>query len=332
VRLPHELICPEGHRCHPRPSHVREGRWPCRTCTGNDPRQGEAAFKGRLAELDATPAWDKWRGRKEKHKVICRNGHECWPRPDRVNVGGGICRPCVYVDRMERSEAEFREALAKIGATPAWDGWRGANAVHDVICRAGHKCRVSATKVVKMGRGICITCAMKDTAAAEASYRERLADLGATPAWTEWRGTQTPHKVICPAGHECEPTPTSVQRGKGACRFCAGKAWDVFYVVANDERRTVKFGITSGDPRARLADHRRHGYRRVVLLAETVLAHAVEAETISALRQAGRRAVHGREYFPGDALDAIVQIAMSYGLEADFKAADWPAPPGLAAA
>jgi hypothetical protein len=334
VTKPNEVICPKGHRWQARVGHVREGHR-CGTCAGRSPRTGPRlggeAYRQRLAELGATPAWDEWLGRTVKHKVICRRGHECWPSPDHVRGGGGICQRCNFADRLVQSEAEFRERLALVGATPAWTEWTGANNPHAIICRNGHKGRPSLSNV-KKGTGVCAACAGKETKAAEASYRDLLAVHGATPAWDAWYGMTKPHKVICAAGHECFPWPTSVQQGRGVCRECAGKDWDLFYVVANDDKRTLKFGISSGNPRQRLTAHRKRGYRRIVLLARTPLALCIEGETISALRTAGCRAVHGREYFPLDALDEVVQVAMSYGLEAQVNLGGWPAIPGLAAA
>lgn len=67
---------------------------------------------------------------------------------------------------------------------------------------------------------------------AEAAFRARLAELGATLLEPAWLGAREPHRVRCAAGHECAPRPSSVQQGRGICLACVGRggttAWDAF--------------------------------------------------------------------------------------------------------
>ncbi|HTQ88677.1 MAG TPA: hypothetical protein VMK84_04210 [Streptosporangiaceae bacterium] len=145
--------------------------------------------------------------------------------------------------------------------------------------------------------------------AAEANFRRLLAELGATPDWTTWLGAREPHQVICKNGHKCSPAPTSVQQGKGACHICAGKEWDVFYIVTSRSLGQVKFGITSGDPRSRLADHRRAGYRQTAFVATGIDAKRIEDEVQAALAKHGHLPIHGREHFAIGTLSLILRVA-----------------------
>lgn len=327
---PHKVICPEGHECTPRPSGVMGGRGMCRICAKLDPATSEAAFRKRLDELGATIEWTGWRGARAKYRVTCAAGHECWPTPDGMRPGGGICRTCAGHDPAQ-AEADARRRLQSLGFTPAWECWLGAGRPHAVTCAAGHEFTAYPSGLERRGC-TCPHCAGRTTEAIESAFREAVIRQGATPAWDRWLGAIRRHRVICKNGHECWPTPNSIQQGKGVCRFCAGKAWDVFYLVVNDEKREIKFGITSGDPRGRLAVHRNRGYSRVILVTASPLALKVETETKKALRAAGFRPVHGREYFPAEALDEALQVAMSFGLEAQIRPGGWPMPPGMAAA
>lgn len=56
---------------------------------------------------------------------------------------------------------------------------------------------------------------------AEAVFRARLEELGATLLEPGWRGAMYPHRLLCAAGHECSQRPNRVQRGLGICRVCA---------------------------------------------------------------------------------------------------------------
>jgi hypothetical protein len=326
---PHKVICPEGHECAPLPSATSDDHVPCKTCSKVDPVASEVAFRKRLDELGVIIEWTGWRGARAKYRAICAEGHECWPRPDGL-LRGGACRACAGRDPVE-AEAKARRRLQALGFTPAWGQWVGPGQPHKVVCPAGHEFLMYPSGLPKRGC-TCPHCAGTTTEAIEAAFREAVIKQGATPAWDAWLGAVKGHKVICGNGHECYPTPNSIQQGKGVCRFCKGKDWDVFYILVNDERREIKFGITSGNPRGRLAVHRNRGFSRVVLVTASPLALKVETETKMALRAAGVRAIRGREYFPLAALDEVVQVAMSYGLEAEIRPGGWPMPPGMATA
>ena len=107
--------------------------------------------------------------------------------------------------------------------------------------------------------------------------------------------------------------------GQGVCRQCGrGKGWDVFYVVASSE--AVKFGITTGDPRPRLKDHRLHGYRDIIRLVTGLpdaTALAAEDAVRSALTLAGESPLQGREYFPMHCLALILDVADSWLIVTD---------------
>lgn len=157
---PHPVRCAEGHLCNPRPSHLRRGGGVCAACARNDPATAEAGFLGRLRELGASPAYELWRGTGQPHRVICAEGHECWPWPTSVQQGRGACRVCANQDPATAAGA-FRARLAAIGATLIDTEWRGANHTYRIRCAAGHECRPRPGDVQR-GQGICRYCAGKD--------------------------------------------------------------------------------------------------------------------------------------------------------------------------
>ncbi|MFE9855542.1 hypothetical protein [Streptomyces sp. NPDC005780] len=144
-----------------------------------------------------------------------------------------------------------------------------------------------------------------------AAFRARVKELGGEVLEPAWLGNVTPHRVRCSKGHETTPAPSSVQQGNGICRKCAGKVWDVFYVVADEVHDTVKFGITSGDPRPRLKTHGRDGFERVIRLVENLpgdLAPRLERVVLTALRDARESPIRGAEYFPARTLGLILDL------------------------
>jgi len=57
--------------------------------------------------------------------------------------------------------------------------------------------------------------------AAEATFRARLAELGATLLEPEWLSKKKRHHCRCAGGHDCYPLPANVNAGHGICRVCA---------------------------------------------------------------------------------------------------------------
>jgi hypothetical protein len=275
----------------------------------------EARFRAWVAQLGGTPLYEKWLGKNKGHHVRCANGHDRWPIPGNIQRGFGLCSTCTRVAKAaRRAEPAFLSRLAELGATPLYERWLGVRRKHHVRCANGHDCYPEAQNVLN-GNGICLTCVGRDSAAAEAAFRKRLAELGATPLFDEWLGNHFPHRLRCAAGHDTTALPAGVQQGEGPCRKCRGKLWDVFYVVKHEEQRRVKFGVTSGDARPRLADHRVAGYRTVVrLLTDLPDGTAPDAERAVkvALAMAGEKPVRGTEYFDASCLGLILDVADSW--------------------
>jgi hypothetical protein len=111
--------------------------------------------------------------------------------------------------------------LAELGATLIEPEWLGNNRPHRIICPAGHECSTRPAGS-QQGRGICRVCAGNDFAAAEATFRSRLAEYGAE-LLEPYRGNKTKVHFRCAAGHDCYAQPCYVLTGGGPCRACAGK-------------------------------------------------------------------------------------------------------------
>ena len=315
----HLVRCAVGHENMILPNTVQQGGGICKTCAGCDTRAAEVAFRARLEELGATLLESRWLGANQPHMIRCAAGHETAQMPPNVRKGRG-CHICAG-NYFGKGAEEFAARLAEMGATLLEPEWLGAAKQHRAICAGGHPCLVRPNDI-KPGRnngrkGICKICAGQDKATAEAEFRTRLAALGITLLEPEYLGANKPHRAICAAGHACSPYPTCLQRGDGGCPGCAHQVWDIFYVVTNQEAQRVKFGITSLDPRTRLARHRSNGYRQVELLLENLpgsMANDMERAVNADLRAVGIRPVKGREYYDISNLPTILHVAVNYGI------------------
>lgn len=306
VSSPHRVRCALGHENSPRPAGLHRGGGLCLTCAGMDTRAAERAFRERVAELGGVVLEPKWLGTKSPHRIRCAAGHESSPHPGNVRDRGVICRTCADRDPAAAEQA-FRDRVTELGGTVLEVEWRGVHTPHRILCAAGHE-RSTQPSHVSSGRGLCLTCARKDPVLAEQEFRARVAELGGTILEPEYLGANVPHRIRCAEGHEGSPRPTHVQSGEGICRRCAGKAWDAFYVVANTEAGLIKFGITSGDPRPRLARHAKDGFKHVLRTLTGLpgsVAPDLERSVMATLRLAGDAPVRGREYY-NDRVTAVV--------------------------
>lgn len=195
----------------------------------------------------------------------------------------------------------FREAVEALGGVVLEESWKGTRTPHRVRCGAGHE-TTTTRALLKAGRRLCSMCSGLNPVAAEAAFKSRVEALGGVVLEESWNGTQSPHRVRCSNGHECSPRPNSVQQGQGICRKCSphrtAPHWNVFYVVASDT--VVKFGVASGDPQARLQDHKREGLTLNLFVRDDLpgsLAFDLEQLLISRLAAGGWAPVRGHEYF-----------------------------------
>lgn len=129
--------------------------------------------------------------------------------------------------------------------------------------------------------------------------------------------------ICCVIGHLCQ---IGINQGYNAdimCRVCrtarSAPPHDVFYIVSGTDSLTgvptVKLGISSGAGYKRLEQHATVGLSRRHLVRTGLpkgVARALEAALLTHLTEKGWRRTRGEEYFPLDALPAIVPFAENW--------------------
>lgn len=162
-----------------------------------------------------------WLGTRQRHRIICAEGHEWAVRPGFVSQGGGICGVCAGNDP-RIAEARFRMLVEQAGGCVVEPVWLGALRPHRVICGEGHLSRPRPNGV-QQGGGICTVCWGRSSEEAERQFRERVAALGGVLLEPTWLGKGRAHQARCAEGHACSPIPASVRVGHGICLICAGQ-------------------------------------------------------------------------------------------------------------
>lgn len=270
--------------------------------------KAEAKFRDAVAAFGGT-VLGEYAGTRMPILVRCDQGHEfeTWPTTMTASHRTQMpCRACSHVRQGQRTAEAFHARMAELGATVVGE-YRGEGRPVAAICRNGHECSPRPGNTIQ-GLGICRTCVNRDPVKAEADFRKRVEEAGGEVLGEYHRSTR-PVLIRCGQGHLSEPSPNNIQQGWGICRFCVGQVWNVFYVVEGPAG--VKFGISSGNGKARLRAHEKDGYTEVLRLFTDLpdgVARSLENEIKRVLRAAGLIPVRGIEYFGPEACGLVLPV------------------------
>lgn len=76
-----------------------------------------------------------------------------------------------------RAEERFLAAIAKMGATPLYDQWKGSAAPHRLRCINGHECAPWPSGVFR-GQGLCKECVGLSPQVAWAAFQRLVTESG----------------------------------------------------------------------------------------------------------------------------------------------------------
>jgi hypothetical protein len=266
----------------------------------------ESKFRRFVESQGGTYPEQPWLGIRAKHRVVCRSGHATMARPAYLYKSNNLCKACSGSDPA-LAWGKFMSNVLSRGGSVVSDRWSGSKSRYHVRCSEGHDCYPTPSQVALAG--FCSRCAGNSTESARSAFHRAVESLGGVVTEPEWLGSQVRHSVRCAAGHNTTALPNCVAQGQGICRYCRGKKWDALYVVRNEH--TVKFGVTSGDPRQRLKDHRVQGFTDVLTVHTGLpdgVAWSIERELIELFRDCGVTPVRGREYYGAVCSDDIVRF------------------------
>lgn len=154
------LICAAGHDCEPRPSDLRSGHGPCRTCAGKDRAAAEDTFWRHVHACGARAApGARYVNAGTPVPLLCAGGHPCAPRPTNLKAGQGPCRVCAGTDT-DSARERFHANLARHGAQLApGAGYVDAKTPVQLVCAAGHRC-APTPRALTQGQGVCELCSV----------------------------------------------------------------------------------------------------------------------------------------------------------------------------
>jgi very-short-patch-repair endonuclease len=210
-------ICAKGHDCYPVPGNIQQGVGMCRKCAGRCPEEAEKAFKASIVAKGGRVIGEYIRSSDGVH-CICVKGHDCYPLPSGIKQGEGMCRKCAGCCT-EEAEKAFRASIAAQGGRVIGEYVRSADGVH-CVCASGHDCNPTPSHI-QQGVGMCRKCAGRCPEEARKTFNASIAAQGGRVVGEYIRSSDGVH-CICAKGHDCHPSPNSIQQGQGMCLKCAG--------------------------------------------------------------------------------------------------------------
>jgi hypothetical protein len=128
VNAPHKVMCVNGHIRFPYPGNVQQGRGICNidNCRSDlqrahNDRLWQTAkdnFETNLAAVGARLLEAGYLGATVQHKVLCVNGHICYPQPTQLRYEG-ICKCCNQF--WDAFYIVGNSKVLKIGITSQWE-------------------------------------------------------------------------------------------------------------------------------------------------------------------------------------------------------------------
>lgn len=218
---PVNCVCASGHSCSPRPSDIKQPDRVnmCRTCVNQDPAVSEQNFRDRIKQLGGE-VLGKYISTHLKIQCRCPKGHICNPHPASIRRGCDMCIICLKLD-FDTARQNFYDKIKELEGTVTGE-YVGANTAVSCICKYGHECNPYPSNV-RLGSGMCITCAGTDPRASEQNFRDRIKELGGK-VLGEYINCHTGIRCVCPQDHISNPSPSYIKQGGGMCASCGLKS------------------------------------------------------------------------------------------------------------
>lgn len=168
-----ECRCSVGHLCLVLPSVLGDDCKMCKPCGRKQPGvRAEARFRKRAQE-EGVIVKGKYVSCQTRILCLCKEGHDCYPKPASIQVGGKFCKTCSGLNS-EVTEETFLRHLHEHGYRPL-ENYQNSFTPVISICPFGHRCKPSVNRLAS-GFGLCSECNPRSRG--EDKTRDALETLG----------------------------------------------------------------------------------------------------------------------------------------------------------
>jgi hypothetical protein len=210
-----ECLCKNGHNCYPIPHSVKSGQGICLVCAGQCPKQSREKFINLIKALGGIVIGEYI----NVHTPVeceCEKGHICFPRPSEIQQGGGMCKKCSG-HCQEQAKDNFIKSIENIGGKVIGE-YIDAHTPVECVCKNNHTCYPYPTNIQR-GLGMCLTCAGQNPLEVEKKFINFVIQKGGEIIG-KYDGSKTSVHCKCKYGHDCYPTPETLQSYGTFCITC----------------------------------------------------------------------------------------------------------------
>jgi very-short-patch-repair endonuclease len=111
AEVPVHCVCAFSHDCYPAPHTVQQGHGMCLKCAGLCPIEAAKAFEAAIMSMGGQVI-GTYAGNKTPVHCVCAASHACYPQPNHIQQGQGMCRLCAPASYGEQTT---RKALEQLG-------------------------------------------------------------------------------------------------------------------------------------------------------------------------------------------------------------------------
>jgi hypothetical protein len=213
--VPVECICKNGHICYPQPGNINNGQGMCKICVGIDSDTAKLNFYKNIERLGGKVI-GVYEGNKIPVECLCPFNHICYPIPNHITNGQGMCSICAENDS-KQSELNFYENIARLGGKVIGVYVNSKTPV-ECICKNGHR-TFTIPSNIQSGEGMCKICVDKDFNTAKNRFIELVKKMGGR-IMGEYKGNKSKVSCLCAKNHGCNLCPQNFMKSQELCQKC----------------------------------------------------------------------------------------------------------------
>jgi hypothetical protein len=157
---------------------------------------------------------------------ICKQGHICNPIPNSIRSGNGMCKICAKNDP-KTSKINFITTIEEKLNGKVMGEYKGCDTPVACICKYRHICNPTPHSI-QQGQGMCLICVKRDSETSKQNFINTIEVKFGGKVIGEYIKNNIPIECICKYGHNCNPTPHSIQQGQGMCNRCSQSGGEIF--------------------------------------------------------------------------------------------------------
>lgn len=210
-----ECMCINDHTCFVKPASVQQGQGMCNKCANRSKDEAEKIFINQI-EILGGKVIGNYNGAHKPVNCICKNGHECTPRPSSIRLGRGMCKICAGKCKT-KAEKKFVYTIENLGGKVIGK-YINRNTGVDCVCKNGHECKPHPAGI-RQGQGMCKICVKSCPIEAKKIFFQIIENKNIKIV-SDYVNGGVKVNCLCPNNHRLCVYPRNVNAKGISCKIC----------------------------------------------------------------------------------------------------------------